>query len=280
MPVAYAIPEAEAHEENLLTMFAKVQAKQDESVKVKKLSREARVPTKGSVKAAGHDLYANEGTDIPSGGQVIVGTGIAIQLQQNTYERIAPRRAIAVQYPLAMIIGVIDADYNREVKVVLANQGNQPYQVERGDRVSHLIIEKINNEELQAVAELEDTKRENQGFGSSNSKTQSGKTQSGKDHNVKSQSGKPQIEIKAISARAFGQCYQRGEEIGILRWDEVNNEIQLEAINVSTELDIKNKKNNEDTANRNIVPREYYHLLDVFEKGEKTSYHPSGKVEM
>src|ERR1700712_2274622 len=70
--VVYAVPESEALEENLITRFSKVQAKKDQSVKVKKLSREARVPTRGSIKAAGHDLYANEGTEIPARGQAMV----------------------------------------------------------------------------------------------------------------------------------------------------------------------------------------------------------------
>ena len=82
-PVVYAEPEAEALEENLITRLSEVQAKEDQSVQVKKLSAEARVPTKGSAKAAGHDLYAREGTEIPARGQVIVGTGIAIQLPHN-----------------------------------------------------------------------------------------------------------------------------------------------------------------------------------------------------
>jgi len=54
------------------------------------------------------------------------------------------------------------------------------------------------------------------------------------------------MEINEISARAFGQFYRRGETTGILRWDEIQDEIQLEAINISTELGIKNKKNSED----------------------------------
>jgi len=39
----------------------------------------------GSAKAARHDLYANEETDVPARGQMIVGTGIAIGLPHNTY---------------------------------------------------------------------------------------------------------------------------------------------------------------------------------------------------
>ena len=137
-----------------------------------------------------------------------------------------------------------------------------------------MIIEKINNKELQEVVELDHTIGGKQGFGSSNTKAQSGKTQSGKDQGVKSQSAKTRMEINEISARVFGQFYRRGEEIGILRCDKVDNEIQLEAIKISTELAIKNKKNNEDRDTKDIVPREYHNLLDVFEKGEKTTLLP------
>jgi len=48
----------------------------------------------------------------------------------------------------------------------------------------------------------------------------------------------------------------------------------VEAINISTELAIKHKKNNEDQDMRETVPREYHHLLDVFEKEKKRRYHP------
>ena len=67
LPVAYAVPEDKALEENLITRFSKVQAKRgpttkngptanDQSVRFKKLSAEARVPMKGTARAAGHDL--------------------------------------------------------------------------------------------------------------------------------------------------------------------------------------------------------------------------------
>jgi len=76
-PVAYVLSEEKALEENLITRFSKVLAKEgpktksgpttnDQSVRVKKLSGEARVPMKGTARAAGHDLYTNEGTDVPA----------------------------------------------------------------------------------------------------------------------------------------------------------------------------------------------------------------------
>ena len=94
-PVVDAIPEEKALEENLLTIFSQIQAKDgltasDQSVRVKKLPAQVRVPTKGTAKEAGHDLYAIEGTDVPARGQAIVGTGIPIGLPHDTYGRIAP----------------------------------------------------------------------------------------------------------------------------------------------------------------------------------------------
>jgi len=82
------------------------------------------------------------------------------------------------------------------------------------------------------------------------------------------------MEINEISARVFGQFYRRGETPGILRWDEIEDKIPLEAINISSVLAIKNKKNNEDQDLRDTVPQEYYHLLDVFEKEEKMTVSP------
>jgi len=159
-PVAYVVPEGKALEENLITRFSKILAQNgptaksgptasDQCVRVKKLSEEARVPKKGSARAAGHDLYANEETDVPARGQGMVRTGIAIGLPHNTYGRIAPRSSLAVKHRLMTNAGVIDSDYRGEVKVVLANLGDQPYRVEKKDQIAQLIIEKFDNRELQ-----------------------------------------------------------------------------------------------------------------------------------
>jgi len=109
------------------------------------------VPIKGSARAAGDALYAIEGTDVSARGQTIVGTGIAIGLPPNTYGRIAPRSSLAVKHRLTTNAGVIDSNYRGEVKVVLVNLGDQSYQVEKGDRIAQLIIEKVDNRELQAL---------------------------------------------------------------------------------------------------------------------------------
>jgi len=96
------------------------------------------------------------------------GVYILLMLPHDDYGRIAPRRSLVVKHRLMTNAGVIDSDYRGEVKVVLANLGNQPYQVEIGERIAKLIIEKIDNMELQEVTQLGDTKRGDQAFRSSN----------------------------------------------------------------------------------------------------------------
>ena len=86
---------------------------------------------KGSARAAGHDLYAIEGTNVPARGQAIVGTGIAFGLPHNTYGHIAPRSSLAVKHRLTTNAGVINSEYSGEVKVVLGNLGDQPCRVEK-----------------------------------------------------------------------------------------------------------------------------------------------------
>jgi len=128
--------------------------------------------------------------------------------------------------------------------VVLANLGDQLYPVAKGDRITQLIIEKIDNRKLQEVTQLDDTKRGDPGFGSSNPTM---------NQVVKSQSVNPRMESNEISARAFGQFYRREETTGIVRWDKIEDEIQLAAIKNSTELVIQNKNNNKDHDVRDTV---------------------------
>ena len=68
-----------------------------EEIKVKLLSPEARLPTRGSDQAAGLDLYSTIETLVPPGESVLIKTGIAMELPAGTYGRIAPRSSLAIR---------------------------------------------------------------------------------------------------------------------------------------------------------------------------------------
>jgi len=89
------------------------------SLRIIKHSDKAIGPTKGSWFAAGHDIYALTDGLVPAKGRTMVETGLPIGLPEGTYGTLATRSGMACKMGIAVGGGVIDADYNREVKVIL-----------------------------------------------------------------------------------------------------------------------------------------------------------------
>lgn len=137
-----------------------------EIIPTKLLDKAAKLPTKGSARAAGHDLYAAEDATIPAGQRGLVDTKIAVALPPGTYGRIVPRSGLAVKKGIDIGVGVIDADYRGALKVLLINSSDRELQVKQGDRVAQLIIERIADADLTEVDDLTDTNRSGKGFGS------------------------------------------------------------------------------------------------------------------
>ena len=133
---------------------------------IKKLVEHATVPRRATELAAGYDISASEDAKIPRQGRFAVSTGISIGLPEGTYGRIAPRSGLAYKFGIDVLAGVIDADYRGEVKVILYNSGVHPFNIQRGDRIAQLIIEKIETPDVAVVMDINDTARGGGGFGS------------------------------------------------------------------------------------------------------------------
>jgi dUTP pyrophosphatase len=100
----------------------------------------------------------------------LVSTGIAMATPTGTYGRIAPRSGLAVKHGIHIGAGVIDSDYRGPVKVVMFNLGNLPFEIQQGDRIAQLILEKISVVDVIMVDNLEGTVRNHAGFGSTGTK--------------------------------------------------------------------------------------------------------------
>ncbi|SCV01072.1 LANO_0F10000g1_1 [Lachancea nothofagi CBS 11611] len=141
--------------------------KLNNSLKILLRSKDATIPTKGSVSAAGYDIYASKKTVIPARGQNMVPTDVSFTVPVGTYGRIAPRSGLAVKHGINTGAGVVDRDYTGEVKVVLFNHSEKDFSVEKGDRVAQFILEKIvDDAEIVVVESLEESARGAGGFGS------------------------------------------------------------------------------------------------------------------
>eukprot|EP00540_Astrosyne_radiata_P018319 CAMPEP_0116826526 /NCGR_PEP_ID=MMETSP0418-20121206/2576_1 /TAXON_ID=1158023 /ORGANISM="Astrosyne radiata, Strain 13vi08-1A" /LENGTH=173 /DNA_ID=CAMNT_0004455167 /DNA_START=32 /DNA_END=553 /DNA_ORIENTATION=- len=136
------------------------------TLRVKLLSKNATLPSKGSPQAAGFDLASAEDVVVPARGRHMVKTDIAIACPPGTYGRIAPRSGLAKKKGIDVGAGVIDADYRGNVGVILFNFGDEDFSIQKGDRIAQLILEYICMAEIKEESEFEETPRGTQGFGS------------------------------------------------------------------------------------------------------------------
>ena len=138
-------------------------------IKYTKLKENAIVPTRGSEKAAGYDLYAcleNE-VEIQPHSTCLIGTGLSFELPDDTFAAIFARSGLATKSGLAPAnkVGVCDSDYRGEYKIALHNHSNTPATVHNGDRIAQMVVMPFIPVELEE-GELSETARGAGGFGS------------------------------------------------------------------------------------------------------------------
>lgn len=119
--------------------------------------------------SAGLDLRAavSEPIILNPKDRALVSTGIIIGLPKGFEAQVRPRSGLAVKHGIMLVNspGTIDSDYRGEIKVIMFNSGDEPFEIKRGDRIAQLIISKYERVALKKVDEIEDTSRGDGGFG-------------------------------------------------------------------------------------------------------------------
>ena len=115
---------------------------------------------------AGLDLHARETKVIPAKGSAIFDTGVHVEIPRGATGLVLSKSGLNVKNGLTSE-GVIDAGYTGSIVVKLYNNSKVDYTVNKGDKISQLVIVPIFTPVLELVDELEDTERGNCGFGSS-----------------------------------------------------------------------------------------------------------------
>ena len=115
---------------------------------------------------AGADLKASAKAVVPSRGKCLVSTGLRLALPEGHVGLIWPRSGLAVRHSIDCGAGVIDAQYRGEVKVLLFNHSDEDFSIQAGDRIAQLLVQKVESINFLPVDELDDTSRNNNGFGS------------------------------------------------------------------------------------------------------------------
>ena len=123
------------------------------------------LPRRANPTDAGADLMSVHDLEIYPGEQKLVSTGVALKIPEG-YAGFVFNRSSQGKKGITMphSVGVIDADYRGEIKVLLKNIGDDPYKIQRGDRIAQLVIMPVLLPQFTDI--WNDTERGTGGFGS------------------------------------------------------------------------------------------------------------------
>jgi len=139
-------------------------------IRVKRLNNGAGLPLPvyASAGAAGMDICAAEAVKLKPGARFAVPTGFAVAIPHGYEIQVRPRSGLALKHGITCLNtpGTIDCDYRGEVKVILANLGDEVFEIERGDRIAQLVVAPAPQALVTEVETLDETARGAGGFGS------------------------------------------------------------------------------------------------------------------
>lgn len=126
------------------------------------------LPAYATAGAAGMDVVAAEDVELAPGARHAVATGFAMAIPEGYEVQVRPRSGLALKHGITCLNtpGTIDSDYRGEVKVILANLGQEVFRVVRGERIAQLVPAAVTRATLGEVDTLDDTARGSGGFGS------------------------------------------------------------------------------------------------------------------
>ncbi len=140
-------------------------------MEVKIISKSGQLPSYETDGSAGMDIraYFEDGTGMSllPGERALVPTGIFIELPLGYEAQIRGRSGLAIKHGIGLVngVGTIDSDYRGEIKVILVNWGDRPFEINNGDRIAQMVISKYERISWSEAALLSDTKRGSGGFG-------------------------------------------------------------------------------------------------------------------
>jgi dUTP pyrophosphatase len=122
--------------------------------------------TEGS---AGMDIRANLETPVTLQPmeRLLIPTGLFIELPPDYEAQMRPRSGLAIKHGLTCLNspGTIDSDYRGELKIILINLSQEPHTIIHGDRISQMVVHKVEKVKWKAAKKISATKRGEGGFG-------------------------------------------------------------------------------------------------------------------
>ena len=135
-------------------------------VRIQRIDKENEMVKYAHDGDAAFDLRSSGNINLSAKGKVIVPTGIKMAIPEGFAGFIWDRSGLAANSSLHCLAGVVDSGYRGEVKVVLVNLSKHDMYIMKGMRIAQMVIQKIEHPILEEVESLDETKRNDGGFGS------------------------------------------------------------------------------------------------------------------
>ncbi len=139
------------------------------TVKIKRLHKDAKLPSYAHPGDVGMDLYSLETVTIKPGKHHRFMNGFAMEFPIG-YAGIVKDKSSISKAGLHTMGGVFDAGFRGEYNVHLVNLGDKAYTVEKGDKVAQLVLLPVEIPKIKEVKELSESKRGTGQFGSTGKK--------------------------------------------------------------------------------------------------------------
>lgn len=135
----------------------------------------SHLPAYATQGSAGLDLRAciNEAIDLAPGATIMIPTGLAIHLDDAGYAAmLLPRSGLGHKHGIVLgnLIGLIDSDYQGEIKISTWNRSNASFRIEPMERIAQMVIVPVMQVELNVVEGFTESDRGGGGFGSTGKK--------------------------------------------------------------------------------------------------------------
>ncbi len=139
------------------------------NVLVKRIHKFALLPEFNHSTDACADISACENVLLEPNEIKAVSTGLKFSTPHNYEIQVRPRSGLALKHGITLLNtpGTIDSEYRGEVKIILINHSNVPFRIQVGDRIAQIAVRPVPSVTFVESDELDKTKRDTKGFGSS-----------------------------------------------------------------------------------------------------------------
>jgi len=138
------------------------------TIKIKRLSPEAKLPKYEHPDDSGSDIYSLEECNLEPLQRAAIATGIAVEIPVGFEIQVRPKSGLALNHGITVLNtpGTIDAGYRGEIKVILINLGSEAVLITKGQKIAQLVVAPVEKVDFVEVLDLVNSARGTGGFGS------------------------------------------------------------------------------------------------------------------